>query len=248
MTVEPRNSAMSLEVFTHRTSISPKNYIEDYLKHYGRHRPIVVSSLLSGWQESNATQKVILGSRVLMEFGASIEELFAFTYAIYKQCNVALDVPPEESEVFFKHLFAYRHRELYEFVQNNNFKNWIEEQFNLPDRREMARRMSYSERYFARSLSEAERCLEWIKEAFFGRDFRNIYNKLKHPFLVMAPCERNDTGEPILPVLIESPKKDMIAMVVPVEIGLTSLETFQSDILTISQTIEFLLKLLLKKP
>jgi len=239
---------MAQDKFTHKSRISPKGYIQDYLKHYDRHRLTVVSKLLGDWQQNNANQKVVLGSRVLMEFGASIEELFAFTYAIYKQCNVALDVPPDKSEVFFKHLFEYRHAKLYEFVKNNKFENWIETQFHLPGRQEMAKRMRYSERYFVKSLEEAECCLESKKDDFFGRNFRDIYNKLKHPFLVLAPVDRNDTGEPLLPVLTESADEGMVAKVQPVEVSLDCLEAFQSDILKISQVIEFLLRLLLNRP
>jgi hypothetical protein len=233
--------------YTHPTSISPIGYIEDYLKHYSQHRCVVVEKLLENWDVKNSTERVILGSRVLMEYGASTEEFFAFTYAIHKQCNVTPDVKREDREVFFKHLFEYRHFELWEFIKANNFENWIERQFCLPARHEMAKQMGYSERDYLKLLSDAEISLECQKDAFFVQGFKDIYNKLKHPFLALAPGNMEDTGELVLPVLTRSTKASAVAKVEPVVISLDYLEEFRSDIRIMSETIKFLLGLFLSR-
>lgn len=232
-----------------RTSrISPRRYLEDYIKHYLKHRSIVAATLLANWDKLHENKRLAHGSHVLIEFGGAIEELFAFTYAIYKQCNVPQDTPPEHVEVFFQHLFHYWHSELYSFVRNTRFEDSLERLFNLPDADEMAAKFSFTTRLYKKCVSHAEETLEAKKDTFFDRDFRSVFNKLKHPFLVLAPEYWEGGQKFVLPILTESDDPGLVAKVIPFDLSEKKLSVFAGDIEYISQDLEFIIKLLLHRP
>lgn len=241
--------------FTHTSKISPRSFVEDYLDNYTHHRSIVVSHLLKDWDSKSDSKRLILGSRVLIEYGACAEEFFAFTFAIIKTCNAyyeksikkQTDTSLEIDEVFYNHLFDYRHNELWAFVRRIDFRLGIEKHMRLPDSITMSRHMGLPDSEYNERLRKIGECIEYVKDAFFECKFQDIYNKLKHPFLVGAPIKRDDAGALVLPVLKRSPIDGICATITPVKMGLDYLETFQSDIQIVESALEFLLKLFLYK-
>lgn len=232
-----------------RTSrISPRGYLEDYVKHYLKHRSIVAATLMANWDKLPENKRLAHGAHVLIEFGGAIEELFALTFAIYKQCNVPQDTPPEQAEVFFQHLFHYNHGELSSFVRSTRFEDSLEQLFNIPDSDGMAAKFSFTTRYYKTCVTHAEAALEAKKDDFYERDFRSVFNKLKHPFLVLAP-EYWDGGQKfVMPLLTKSDDPNMVAKVSPFDMSERKLSVFASDIESISQDLEFIIKLFLHRP
>ena len=70
-----------------RTAISPKVYLDDYLKFGIRNRIVAASALIEGWSEQPYDDQLLRGGKLLLEYGGAIEELFAFAYAMYMQCD-----------------------------------------------------------------------------------------------------------------------------------------------------------------
>ena len=232
-----------------RTSkISPRGYLEDYIRYHLKHRSIVAATLMANWDNLPENKRLAHGSHILMELGGAIEELFAFTYAIHKQCNVPPETPPEHVEVLFQHLFNYRHPELYSFMSNTRFEDSLERLFNLPDADEMAAKFSFTTRLYKKYVRHAEETLEAKKDTFFERDFRSVFNKLKHPFLVLAPEYWEGGQKFVLPILTESDDPGLVAKVIPFELSEKKLSVFADDIDYISQDLEFIIKLLLHRP
>jgi hypothetical protein len=230
----------------HESQISPRMYCEDYVSFGIKHRVLAVKTLLTSWHTCEVGERVLLGAKVLHEYGGAIEELFAFTYAVYHQCNAPV-VKGVEKEVFFDNLFDYGHKELWKFAKCTEFKDHLRTHLRLPKDDLMSEELQLEIGLYRKAVSAAEETLEGCKVDFFERKFQDIYNKLKHPFLVLSPGHNPSKLEYVLNVLTKKKSPDVVATVMPVEVTLDNLRKYELSIKQITHDTITLIKLMLAR-
>lgn len=222
----------------YRTQISINTFLSDYLKFGIRNRTVAIKALIEGWESLPYDEQMLRAGKVLVEYGGAIEELFAFAYAVFKQCNETA------KDVFLTYLFDYTSREIYDFIQGNNFKESIYELYKLPEPHLLGRKFGKDPELLLNAVVEIGELIESIKTNFFEKGFRNIYNKLKHPFLVVSPENYPKNEKYVLPVMTKPEDSADLSTAYPVDVHLERLESYSEDVKHFAMIIETLIKLL----
>ena len=221
----------------YRTQISINTFLADYLKFGIRNRTVAIKALMEGWEDLPYHDQILRAGKLLLEYGGAIEELFAFAYAAFKQCN------QDEASVFLTYLFEYKHKDVYDFIQNNNFQESFYELYKLPEPHLLARKFRMTPEPLLNLVVEIGKLIEDIKTDYFQSGFKDIFNKLKHPFLVISPENYPENTKYILPVMTRPKNVSDIATVYPVEVNLERLTSYFENVKHISLIIETLIKL-----
>jgi len=222
----------------YRTKISINTFLSDYLNFGIRNRTVAMKALMEGWEGLPYDEQMLRAGKVLVEYGGAIEELFAFSYAAFKQCNESTE------DVFLTHLFDYKNKDVYDFVRNHNFKESIYELFQLPEPHLLGRKFNKDPELLLNAVVEIGELIESIKTDFFEKGFKDIYNKLKHPFLVISPENYPKNEKYVLPVMTRPEELGDLSTAYPVDVHMERLASYFEDVKHIALIIQTLIKLL----
>ncbi|MFQ6008603.1 MAG: hypothetical protein ACE5K8_06575, partial [Candidatus Zixiibacteriota bacterium] len=97
------------------------------------------------------------------------------------------------------------------------FKESIYELYKLPEPHLLGRKFGKDPELLLNAVVEIGELIESIKTNFFEKGFRNIYNKLKHPFLVVSPENYPKNEKYVLPVMTKPEDSADLSTAYPVD-------------------------------
>ncbi|MDD4050278.1 MAG: hypothetical protein PHR28_00085 [candidate division Zixibacteria bacterium] len=154
-----------------------EDFIRDYLQFGVYNGTTTIRAYLVYWDMLSERSRKLRMGKILAEYGRSMEEFFAFLYAMAEQAK-------GKEDVFFERLIFYTPSCLYNFVHSVDF-NDIHGLLHLENPDIAAKRMGLSADDVQKFMTETITLIQDLKDER-KRGFKDIYNKLKHPFLVYS--------------------------------------------------------------
>lgn len=232
------------------TPLNATEYLKDY-RSFGIHNRIVAGrALMAGWKEANYEEQVLRGGKLIVEFGGGIEELFAYAYATYKQCQMAEMSETYRESGFLENLFGYETRAMHSFIRNHDFLEEFESLFRPAEPHLLARANGIDPESVIESWQAIGGTIEDVKKEFYDGPLRKIYNKLKHPFLILSPRQDPLRREYCLPVLVDSEDSEKLADAVPAMVDFKTLSGYLENLTHIRDAINgltYLMEFTLKR-
>lgn len=221
----------------YRSLESANSFIDDYLNFGIYNRTVAVESLLAGFDACSTRDKRLRGAKIYAEYGGAIEELFVYIYATYKQNK-------SKSQVFLKTLITYKSKWLNDFISQTDFRKDMEDTLGFPSAEQYGDLAGIDSRIAKELYSELAQNLEALKTERESKKYREIYNKLKHPFLVKGILPINVASSENFVGVLKKPENQLdIATGITLNVHEDELKRLCGHLLVIRGMIELVLKI-----
>ena len=177
-------------------------------------------------------------AKIIAEYGRAIEEMFVYLYALSEQAK------EPEHDVFYDKLVYYKTRELNMFVDSEDFED-LYTLLELKRSKELSISLKLNEDELKEQMGRISSDIKTIKGERQG-DLQDLYNKLKHPFLVYSQVPSN-LKKGLCFGIVESHKvkkdeRETLFNLRPIKVSLSDAKMYLQETRLIGFILEFVIK------
>lgn len=243
------------------SKVNATTYLRDYLEFGIKNGIISIDAYLADWDKTSLMEKKIRMAKVLAEYGRCLEEFFVYLYALagvaerdildreIDQEELDGETGPEESDgetklkenVFLERLVYYRFPDLDTFIDSLS-KSDIRELLILEEPSLVAHELGTTIERIETELSTIPERLNIFKEQHTG-EVHDLYNKLKHPFLVFSTVPKEIGDENSFAIFQDSAdRKTTHFNFTPIELSLDTIMILRENAKNAYALLEFLIR------